>query len=349
MRPNLQEFDVRSSDRHFLRVRSPNATTSSEAHIRLQLHSPKAIAQYEANRLFAQEFVYRELARLDVPSEDRALKRVLVSGFGRFLTHDFNATAHIVTGLLKDVSAPHAVIERFEGVHDPSEQTLLKYQRVSLDDHSEIALCVLVLPVFWELAPWLLLNTLKHFQPSIVLMNGIAGERQPLWLEQRCANRAKVCEDGSGHLVPQALSLTDEATELCAEHKRDSESEKLRLQWDAVARAAQHHLEAMKDQREGVFNLSDILQGILPMTEYRESNAYLCNALTYFCNYAMVHPQEELEFFAQSSQPLSFKLEGEWAHVARGFLHWPSELRGKHIECASALLRTIIQAELSKG
>ncbi len=319
-----------------------------ETPIRFQLDSPNALAQLAANRTYAEHFVANHLALTIRPSSSSALPRVLVSGFGRFLTHDFNASAHIVTRLLNGVEPPSVSVSDLRGVHSPAEQTLVQCQTVAIDQHTDVELCVLVLPVFWDLAPWLLLNTIKHFQPSIVLMNGIAAERQPIYLEHACANYARVCEDGSGHLRPEIVTERggEVLGKLVLDEAESLEDSQLRAAWGALEQAAQRECDGLGDVRESDVNLSSILSGVSQQSQWSESNSYLCNSVAYLCNHAMLHPTRALRFFEQTSDPLTLALMGEWSAVSRAFIHWPSDLRGKHIDCGAAILRAMISAQV---
>ncbi len=43
---------------------------------------------------------------------------------------------------------------------------------------------------------------MEAFQPSFVMMNGVAGGRQPIWIELGATNCANALDDGSNQLRP---------------------------------------------------------------------------------------------------------------------------------------------------
>lgn len=83
----------------------------------------------------------------------------------------------------------------------------------------------------------LALKEAQRFGPDLVVMNGIAGPAQDLWIELGAVNRAMTLRDGSDLLVPRAPAgqsyapLVPSAT--AAERVRG-----MLLSWDEVRAAA---------------------------------------------------------------------------------------------------------------
>jgi hypothetical protein len=216
-------------------------------------------------------------------------------------------------------------------------------------DATPVELCVIVLPVFWDLAPWMLLQTIAAFSPAVVIMNGIAGERQPLWLESRALNRAKLSEDASGHIVPLAHCEAGGSAayaRLLPELDDLPEGRALCCHFDAVRIAAERAFDASRNTPSQGVLLSDILQSIEQQPTARESNIYLCNSVAYLTDVALSEPDRSLSFFKDAAEPLSIALKGQCGPVARWFAHWPSGLAEAHIAPCASILRAMIAAEV---
>ena len=46
----------------------------------------------------------------------------------------------------------------------------------------------MILPVYWDLAAILIAKEMDSFEPAFVMMNGVAGQRQPIWIELGATN-----------------------------------------------------------------------------------------------------------------------------------------------------------------
>lgn len=164
--------------------------------MQLDTRSARARAQYDANARFAVGYAARCAVRSARP-------RVIVTGFGRFLDNPTNATGQMVSALVP--AAVYPVTESpAEGAPDlPAPQTSVAVGTVEVPGVGAVDVCAMVLPVFWDLAAILVLKEIERFQPSMVLMNGIASPRQDLRVELGSMNRAMTLPDGSDVLVPQ--------------------------------------------------------------------------------------------------------------------------------------------------
>jgi len=148
--------------------------------------------------------------------------RVLVTGFGPFGDVSRNASAEIADDL------------RVPGID---------------------VLC-LILAVKWNVAPESAMRAVRDFAPDVVLMNGVAQSRQPLWIERGATSlRDGVDVDG---VAPQKIPRGVRA---------------LTIDVRAAARAAR----ATWSQHDGV---GDILRGVR-IRPVRTTNVYLCNHVAY--------------------------------------------------------------------
>src|SRR5699024_9149414 len=109
--------------------------------------------------------------------------RVLVTGFGRFMSIENNATGRIVSALVPDVSYPETHAPATGELDPPEPQLSVAVSTLDLADIGTVDVCAMILPVYWDLAAILIAKETEAFQPSFVMMNGVAGPRQPLWIE----------------------------------------------------------------------------------------------------------------------------------------------------------------------
>ncbi len=200
---------------------------------------------------------------------------VLFSGFGPFLDTPDNATASMMGALAK---RGHRTI---------------------------------VLPVEWGRASELLLAESIASKATLVLMNGVAGARQPMWIESAAMDVFSERLDAAGKL-PEVI--------------RSSPTETVYVSIDvgAAHQAADLVFRKVRDTIEGGVRLDAIMQGAI-MMEPRAENAYVCNDTTW-----------------RTTRALS------GTGVRAGFFHWPRELRGAHIEAACDVLVAIAETLTSR-
>ena len=290
-----------------------------------------------ANRAFADD--YR--ARAEAPPSGARRPRALVTGFGRFLHNPTNATGQIVTRLLPDLRYPLTEPPGAE-VDPPGPQLAVAQGLIELPRAGEVELCAMVLPVFWDLAAFLVLREIEAFVPDLVVMNGVAGPRQSLWLELGAQNRAKDAPDGSNVLRP--------ATAMAPLVAGASEARSNLASWEAIADAARRELEARAGVVHDVERLDAVLQGVAFAGFPRTSNAYLCNATTYVVGHALDHPGEAIALMQSSDGDVRYtapSAEGDRrSAMPRWFMHWPSALDGVHLDAAADVLRAVVDAQL---
>jgi hypothetical protein len=306
--------------------------------------SPAARAQYDANVAFA--LGYRPVS---VARPGRA--RVLVTGFGRFLDNATNATGKIVSALVPAARYPATARPARGEVDPPGPQTSVAQSTLSLPGAGEVDVCAMVLPVYWDLAAILALREIEAFAPDVVLMNGIAGAVQDLWIELGAVNRAMAQRDGSDLLEPAAAA--DALAPIVPDAGGDDALRGMLFSWASARDAARAALAERAAVRAGGRRLDGVLTGVRLAGFPRDGNAYLCNNLSYAVNFAMAHPGRALTLLCASdpvpgaANGVTVGLARDARAVPRTFLHWPSRLAGAHLDAAAGIVRTVLDAQLT--
>lgn len=289
--------------------------------MRFDLDEPLARAQLDAYRAFEPRFAaaVRDACAGAPPRPGRP--RVLLTAFGPFAEHTTNATTDIVRAIAPAFGAPLGQALRAAAappgasrVDDPAHRTA--FAVTTLPDGGVDALA-LVLPVAWGLSTSLVAHAAEAFRPDAIIMNGIAGPRQPLWIELGATNGAEPAVDGSRN-----LSLAGDRRVPVDNGRAPEETLPCRFAFTRAKRAAEATLAALGRVCEAGERFDDVVTGVR-FTPPRASNAYVCNALTY----------------------------GVACHLAARatpfvFLHWPSSLRGAHVAAAASLLRGVVDAHV---
>lgn len=206
----------------------------------------------------------------------------------------------------------------------------------------------MILPVVWDLAPLLLLRELEAFEPDLVLMNGVAAQRQDLWIELGGVNDAASLEDGSGILTPYDQRDEDEHIPILDGAPR-THPNLMSWTWVQEAALAARHAEVARDLQLGA-----VLTGVSLAGFPRDGNNYLCNNLTFATSYLMDTPKQAQPLLV-ASEPLSGKansvpvaLSRDYSTIPRSFLHWPSELTvGRRAESGARVLAALADAQLA--
>lgn len=193
----------------------------------------------------------------------------LVTGFGPFPGMASNATEHVVRGL----SAADGVTS-------------------------------LVLPVEWARAASLAIDEARRTGATLLLMNGVAGARQPLWLERGASSIAAERADAAGVMPDRWPSVERLA---------------LSIDVDVAVDCATRALAPLAHVLDAGERLDAILHGAVAR-EIRDDNAYVCN-------------------------DASFRVQRAFAGtgVRVGFIHWPSDLRGAHVDAARQVLLAVVR------
>ncbi len=307
--------------------------------------SPAARAQYDANVAFALGYRARCAPRA-------GRKRVLITGFGRFLDNPVNATGKIVSALVPEARYPETERPTRGSVDLPAPQTSVARGTLTLPRSGEVDVCAMVLPVYWDLAAILTLKEVDAFGPDLVVMNGIAGPEQDLWIELGSVNRAMTLRDGSDLLEPVVAPDRAFAPIVPGATRADALRGML-LSWSSVRDAARAEIARQSAVLEAGRPLGDILGGARLAGFPREGNTYLCNNITYAVNYAMSYPGRTLTLL-QASVPrrgatnrVTAKLTRDARSVPRVFMHWPSRLAGAHVNAAASVMRAVLDAQLT--
>lgn len=302
---------------------------------------PAARAQYDANAVFATRYIAHCSKTVGRP-------RVLITGFGRFLENETNATGELVSSL---VGARYPRTSRPIGVDDPAPQTAVTQRTITVAGVGAVDVCAMVVPVFWDLAAILAIKEIDAFAPDLVVMNGIAGPSQPLYLELGGVNRAMTLEDGSDVLHPQPADGATFAKLVPSALASDEKRSNL-LSWNAVKSAASRSIAAHRNDVEGGRTFGSILSGVQLAGFPRGGNTYLCNNLAYVVGYAMAYPNRTLTLM-QASIPLAGRISRVRVKIARDlratprvFMHWPSTLTGAHIPAAADVVRAAIGGQI---
>jgi pyrrolidone-carboxylate peptidase len=317
---------------------------SQQADVVVDTQSEAAWAQYVTDVHFAEGYVPS-----CVPDPTSGRPRVLVTGFGRFMDNAENATGRMVSRVVPGLEYPLTAQPAPGQVDDPAAQTRVKLGVASLPGVGEVDVCGMVLPVFWDLAAYLVLREAESFEPELVLMNGIAGARQPLWLELGSVNQAVALPDGSGVLVPiePGAPLLDEAPP-------DEQARGLLLSWQQVRTGGESRIAALAAETDGGGTpFGDVVQGVRYAGYPRQSNTYLCNNTTYVVGYVLDHAGQPVRLLEPSAPrpggPTGIDLDfgPDLSSVPREFVHWPKELNDTHLDRGADVMAHLIAAQLT--
>lgn len=316
------------------------AETGDEADVVVRTETPEEWAQYVADATFAKSYTARCKPHGTRP-------RVLVTGFGRFMSNATNASGHVVSSLVPGLVYPETQAPPAGQVDDPAAQTSVALGTITLPHTGEVDVCGMVLPVAWDLSAVLALKEIQSFRPNLVIMNGIAGDVQPIWIELGSVNHAMSAPDGSGTLQPAV-----DGAPLVKTAPASEEEKGLHLSWWSVRAAADQAIAAHAKDKDGAATFSSKLTGTAFAGFPRESNTYLCNNVTYVVNFLMDHPNRSLKLLTPSVKKsggptgVTVKLTRDYRETPRVFVHWPSSLAGAHWKSGAAVLGAMIDAQL---
>jgi hypothetical protein len=308
--------------------------------------TPLARAQYDANVAFARSYV-----PTCKPTSGR--KRVLVTGFGRFLGISENATGRIVSTVLPAATYPLTTSPPANEIDPPGPQTSVALGTVRLPKSGDVDVCAMIVPVYWDLAAILVAKEVDAFGPDLVVMNGVAGSEQDLWIELGSVNRAMEEVDGSNRLQPVPTGGRSYVPLVASAAASDKLKGTL-LSYGAVKAGA---LSAMQ-QRAAVLDddgrrFDEVLTGAKLAGFPRAGNTYLCNNVTYLVNYLMAYPGKSVGLLT-ASKPVAgkpnqvrVKIARDVRTIPRVFMHWPSSLGGAHLGAAADVMKAAIDAQLT--
>lgn len=323
-----------------------NPETDDDNEVKVDTRSPEARRQYDANVAFANSYA----AKCAAPASGRP--RVLVTGFGRFMSIANNATGRIVSTMVPAARYPDTVAPPAGEVDRPDTQLSVALSTLDLPTVGKVDVCAMILPVYWDLAAILISKEMNAFDPNMVLMNGVAGDRQPIWIELGAVNKAAKLDDGSNQVRP-AASDREEFAKLVESAGKDEDARPNLLSWRAVESAARATAEKHANDVDQSTRFGDVLSGAKLAGFPRSSNTYLCNNVTYTTGYLMAHPRKQIRLLRASPalpgkiNEVRVELKKDLTKVPRVFVHWPSELATKHHAAGADVMRTVIDAQLS--
>jgi hypothetical protein len=317
-----------------------------ENEVKVDTRTPAARRQYDANVAFATSYASRCVRSA------RNRPRVLLTGFGRFMTIGDNATGRIVSKVVPEARYPETLSPPAGNVDPPGPQLSVATSTILLPGAGAVDVCAMILPVYWDLAAILIAKEMDAFQPTFVMMNGVAGSRQPIWVELGATNRAAPLDDGSNQLRP-AVSGTEPYAKIVENAPADENARANLLSWRAVESAARttitrHAADVDQDTRFG-----DLLEGVKLAGFPRNSNTYLCNNVTYVTGYLMSHPSKTVRLLKASPairgavNEVRVTMKSDLRTVPRVFVHWPSEMATKHHTAGAEVMKAILDAQLS--
>lgn len=199
-----------------------------------------------------------------------------------------------------------------------------------------------VVPTVWDAAAGFILREIGAFRPDLVIMNGVAGPRQALWLERGAGNLAKRRPDVTGVLLPATERLV-----VGGPHAIACRADWPALREAALATAKGHGASEHRGETGVVTRFDAVLQGVVTKPFPRRDNAFLCNATTYQVGCAIAHPSTPLLLFEGGGvDSIDASLGIDCTQMPWLFVHWPSDLRGAHLDAAVAVLRALVAAQL---
>lgn len=318
---------------------------AEENAVKVDTSSSIGRAQYDANVAFVN--AYRP--KCTTPANGK--KRVLVTGFGRFQSVANNATGRMVASLLPNLAYPETLPPPPGQVDAPEKQLAVGVGKITLPRSGEVEVCAMVLPVFWDLAAVLAAKEIEAFGPDFVLMNGVAGNRQDVWLELGSVNKAAALDDGSDQLRPLPAENASTAPIL----ERGPSQRSNLLSWRNVEASAKEERADAADLVEGGIRFGDVVNGVKLAGFPRGSNTYLCNNITYVTGYLMDNPGLTVRLLRasvkSSDKPndVRARISRDMRNTPRVFAHWPSDLAAVHTANGKKLLLSIVDAQLSRA
>lgn len=319
-----------------------------ENEVKVDTRTPAARRQYDANVAFATS--YKAQCSSAHPTTGRP--RVLLTGFGRFMSIGDNATGRIVSTVVPAAHYPLTTPPAAGEIDPPAPQLSVALSTIVLPGAGPVDVCAMILPVYWDLAAILIAKEMDAFAPTFVMMNGVAGDRQPLWIELGATNRAAPLDDGSNQLRP-AVSGNDAYAKIVDTASHDEDARPNLLSWQAVHAAAEAAVARHADDMDQDTRLGDLLEGAKLAGFPRNSNTYLCNNTTYVTGYLMSHPGKVVRLLKASPalrnavNDVKIAMKTDLRTVPRVFVHWPSEMATKHHAGGAEIMKAILDAQLT--
>jgi pyrrolidone-carboxylate peptidase len=327
---------------------SESDLTTVDDDITVDTSTPEARRQYDANVGFATRYTARCASAL--PQSGRP--RVLLTGFGRFMSIANNATGRIISTLVPNATYPETVQPPAGQLDAPEAQLSVGAMTLPLPGVGDVDVCAMILPVYWDLAAILIAKEAEAFKPTFVMMNGVAGPTQPLWIELGATNRAARNYDGSNALAP-AMPPGQSLVKLIESAQPSDDLQSNLLSWRAVQSSARAAVARHAGEVENGVSFGSIVGGASLAGFPRNSNTYLCNNVTYTVGYLMSHPGQGVRLLRASvprsgrANEVVARTTTDFRNVPRVFVHWPSELAEQHHEAGADVMKSIIAAQIT--
>jgi hypothetical protein len=203
--------------------------------------------------------------------------------------------------------------------------------------------------VNWDLAAILIAREADSFQPSFVMMNGVALDQQPLWIELGSINRAMPAADGSGQLQP-----VEPAQGLAPIITSAPDSDTLKgslLSWNSVRAAARAEIAAQTQALSLPSTPGPFPQGAIFAGFPRSwGDMYICNNTSYVVNWLMANPGSDVTLLTASTiegSGVDVSLANDMRSVPRVFVHWPSQMPDSEFAAGAQIMRAIVDAQLT--
>ena len=310
--------------------------------VKVDTRTPIARKQYDANVAFVNAYTAR------CTKTDSGRPRILVSGFGRFMGIDDNATGRIISKLVPAATYPDTTAPPAGEIDPPAPQLEVVSTTLKLPETGLVDVCAMILPVYWDVASILIAKEMEAFEPSLVMMNGVADTRQPIWIELGSTNRASPLDDGSNQLRPAVADDEDFAPII----QGGEDARPNLLSWSAALSAATSRIAAHADEVDQDTRLGDVLQGAKLAGFPRSSNTYLCNNVTYVTGYLMDHPNRTVKLLRASPavsgkiNAVNVKMTKDFRAIPRVFVHWPSDMATMHHAAGADIMASILDSQL---
>lgn len=323
---------------------------ASEDDVKVDTSTREARAQYDANIAFAKAYQ----PRCTSPSSGTR-PRVLLTGFGRFMSVTDNATGRMLASLVPSAPYPETSAPAPGQVDPPAPQLSVGEATWELPGVGEVDVCALILPVYWDLASVLIAREIQAFSPDLVVMNGVYPGATWLTLELGTINRAVAAEDGSGNLRPVggdgSPGFWGEAPLLEGLPPAD-DARGLLLSYDEVRAAAEASRLTHEGEVAGGVSFGELMDSV-KYGGFPRDNTYLCNNTAYVTSYLLDHPGVTVPLLRASkpvkgkTNSLKTRVDFDGRAVPRVFVHWPDALVNGHIEAGADVLRAIVGAQLT--
>src|SRR5687767_12395000 len=134
--------------------------TDDDNEVKVDTRTPEARRQYDANVAFANAYVPR------CTRSTSGRPRVLVTGFGRFMSVGNNATGRIVSTLVPSARYPETEQPPPGQVDAPEPQLSVGSTTMDIAGVGPVDVCGMILPVYWDLAAILIAKEAQAMEPS---------------------------------------------------------------------------------------------------------------------------------------------------------------------------------------